>query len=134
MMKRIAVIGLFVWGWFSFPAQAADIDGSVPVFCAFTRAVECHYQVGCDQVLPEDVLLPNFVKIDFQKKIVSMPQFGSNRTTEIKSFQRADGKLILQGHEVRAWSVIINEKTGQMTLAVASEEDGFVLFGSCMVP
>ena len=104
------------------------------MLCAFTRAVECHYRVGCDQVTPEDVLLPAFVKVDFQKKIVTMPEAGSTRTTEIKSFLRADGKIILQGHEVRAWSVIINEKTAQMTLAVASDEDGFILFGECMVP
>ena len=134
MKKKMGIIGLLLWGWLSLPVQAAEVDGSAPAFCAFTRAVECRYQVGCDQIMPEDVLLPTFIKIDFAKKVISMPQFGSNRTTEIKSFMRVDGKLILQGHEVRAWSLIINEKTAQMTLAVASEEDGFILFGNCMVP
>ncbi len=134
MTKKMSIIVLLLWGWMAFPAHAADIDGSTPVFCAFNRAVECHYLVGCDQVTPEEVLLPTFVKVDFQKKIVTMPEAGSTRTTEIKSILRADGKIILQGHEVRAWSVIISEKTGQMTLAVASEEDGFILFGNCMVP
>jgi hypothetical protein len=135
MTKKMGIIViLLLWVWLSLPAQAAEIDGSTPVFCAFSRAVECQYRVGCDQVTPEDVNLPTFVKIDFQKKIVSMPQAGSTRTTEIKTITRADGKLILQGHEVRAWSLVINEKTAQMTLAVASEDDGFILFGSCMVP
>jgi hypothetical protein len=135
MTKKMGIIVvLLLWGWLTIPAQAADIDGSKPVFCAFSRAVECDQRVGCDQVLPEEVLLPTFIKIDFQKKIVSMPEADSTRTTPIMSFVRADGKLILQGHEVRAWSLIINEKTAQMTLAVASEEDGFILFGSCMAP
>ncbi len=134
MKKMMIVIALLLWGFLSFPAQGADIDGSTPVFCAFSRAMECHFRMGCQPVMPEDVLLPNFVKIDFQKKIISMPEAGATRTTEIKSFLRADGKIILQGHEVRAWSVIIHEKTGQFTLAVASEEDGFILFGNCMAP
>jgi hypothetical protein len=38
------------------------------------------------------------------------------------------------GRELRAWSVVIGEKTGKMTLALAGEDDGFVLFGTCMVP
>ena len=116
------------------PAGAAEFDGSTPLLCAFTRAVECDPKGGCEQVLPEEVGLSTFVKIDFQKKIVSLPESGSTRTTEIKSFERVDGKLILMGSEVRAWSVTIGEKTGKMTLAVAGEDDGFVLFGSCMAP
>jgi hypothetical protein len=118
----------------SAPAGAADFDGSTPILCAFTKAMECDPKGGCEQVLPEEVGLSTFVKIDFQKKIVSMPEPGSTRTTEIKSFERVDGKLILMGSEVRAWSVVIGEKTGKMTLAMAGEEDGFVLFGSCMIP
>jgi len=133
MLKKLFIFMLLFVG-LSIPAQAAEIDGSAPIFCAFTRAVQCHHAVGCDLVTPEEILLPTFVKVDLQKKIVTMPEAGSTRTTEIKNSFRADGKLILQGHEGRAWSVIINEKTGQMTLALASEEDGFVLFGSCMVP
>lgn len=116
------------------PAGAAEFDGSMPLLCAFTKAMECDPQGGCEQVLPEEVGLSTFVKIDFQKKIVSMPEPGSTRTTEIKSFERVDGKLILMGRELRAWSVVIGEKTGKMTLAVAGEDDGFVLFGTCMVP
>ncbi len=134
MMKKMSIIAFLFWGFLSFPAQGADIDGSTPVFCAFSRAMECHFRMGCQPVMPEDVLLPNFVKIDFQKKIISMPEAGATRTTEIKSFLRTEGKIILQGHEVRAWSVIIHEKTAQFTLAVASEEDGFMLFGNCMAP
>ena len=137
-MNKIMGISLLLFlGAISFSAQAADIDGSTPIFCAFTKAMQCHHQQGCDQVSPEDVNLPTFVKVDFKNKLVSAisetPE-GKTRTTEIKSFQRVDGQLVLQGHEARAWSVIIGEKTGKVTLALASEEDGFLLFGTCIVP
>ena len=137
MTKKIGMVSLLFLVWISLPAQAADFDGSTPLFCAFTKAIQCHHQEGCQQVFPEDVNLPTFVKIDFKNKLVSATsetQDGKTRTTEIKSFQRANGQLILQGHEARGWSAIIGEKTGKLTLAVASEEDGFLLFGTCMVP
>jgi hypothetical protein len=130
----IVTIFFLCFLWVSPPAGAAEFDGSMPLLCAFTKAMQCDPQGGCEQVLPEEVGLSTFVKIDFQKKIVTMPEPGNTRTTEIKSFERVDGKLILMGRELRAWSVVIGEKTGKMTLALAGEDDGFVLFGTCMVP
>lgn len=137
MKKLMGISLLLILAAAPFQAQAADLDGSTPVFCAFTKAMECHHQKGCQQVFPEDVNLPTFVKVDFDKKLVSavsQTQEGKPRTTEIKSFERTNGQLILHGYEARAWTAIIGEKTGTLTLAVASEEDGFLLFGICMVP
>jgi len=120
-----------------FPARAADFDGSTPVLCAITKMLECQKKSGCEQVFPEEVGLPPFAKIDFQNRVISTTgatEDGKTRTTEIKSIQRDRGHLILQGFEIRAWSVTIGEKSGKMTMAVAGEEDGFVLFGTCVVP
>jgi len=131
----LIVTGIFLCfcGFFA-PAGAAEFDGSTPLFCAFSKAMECQPKSVCEQVFPEEVGLPTFVKIDFKNKLVSATEEGKTRTTEIKTVHRADGQLILQGYEARSWTVIIGEKTGRMTLAVAGEDDGFVLFGSCMVP
>jgi hypothetical protein len=116
------------------PAGAAEFDGSTPLFCAFSKAMECQPTGSCEMVFPEDVGLPTLIKVDFNKKLVTAAQEGKDRTTEIKSFYRADGQLILQGYEARSWSLIIGEKTGRMSLAIAGEDDGFILFGSCMAP
>jgi hypothetical protein len=78
--------------------------------------------------------VPGIVRIDFKNKLVSATQEGKTRTTEIKSLHRADGQLIRQGYEARSWSLVIGEKTGRMILAVAGEDDGFVLFGTGMAP
>ncbi len=116
------------------PVRAAEFDGSTPFFCAFNRAMECQPMSFCEPVFPEEVGLPALIKIDLKNKTVSGGQEGKIRTTEIKNLHRADGQLILQGYEARSWTLIIGEKTGRMTLAVAGEEDGFVLFGTCMAP
>jgi hypothetical protein len=116
------------------PAGAAEFDGSTPLFCAFSKAMECQPTGSCELVFPEEVGLPPLVKIDFKNKMVKATEEGKTRTTAIKNFYRADGQLILQGYEARSWSLIIGEKTGRMSLAIAGEDDGFILFGSCMAP
>ena len=118
----------------SVPAGAAEFDGSTTLFCAFSKAMQCQPTSFCELVFPEEVGLPTLIKIDFKNKRVTAAQVGEDRTTEIKAMQRADGQLILQGYEARSWSLVIGEKTGRMSLAVAGEDDGFVLFGTCMVP
>lgn len=41
-------------------------------------------------------------------------------------------RMSLQGTDgEHSWSMLISEKTGSMTLAVAGEEVGFVVFGAC---
>ena len=53
--------------------------------------------------------------------------------TAIKNQQQLDGMLILQGAENgRGWSMAIDEKSGEMTLTVAGDQVGFVVFGACM--
>ena len=136
-IRKVSMILLLCFSGMPFPARAADFDGSTPVLCAITKMLECQKKSGCEQVLPEEVGLPPFAKIDFQNRVISTTgatEDGKTRTTEIKSIQRDRGHLILQGFEIRAWSVTIGENIGKMTMAVAGEEDGFVLFGTCVVP
>ncbi len=133
ILRILFLIMLLVIGG-SLPARGADFDGSSPIYCAFTKILECQGQKGCDYVFPEDVSLPTFVRIELQKNLISAVRGGETRTTQIKHLVRQDGYLILQGIEQRAWSVMIEEKTGRMTLAVAGQDDGFVIFGSCMAP
>ncbi len=119
----------------SLSAWAAGFDGSAPtIYCAFTKVLECEGKKGCESVSPEEVSLPPFVRIELQKNSIVATQGEKNVTTEIKNLQRKDGNIILQGMEKRAWILTIAEKTGKLTLAVAGDEDGFVVFGTCMAP
>ncbi len=133
MILRILFIMLLVIGG-SLPARAADFDGSAPIYCAFTKILECQGKKGCEYAFPDEVSLPAFVRIEFHKNLITATRGDETLTTPIRHLQRQDGYLILQGVERRAWSLMIAEKTGTLTLAVAGEDDGFVVFGSCMVP
>ena len=55
-----------------------------------------------------------------------------SRSTKIRSHQHAEGRLVLQGLEQeRAWSILISEETGKMSVTSTGSEAGFVIFGAC---
>ena len=120
----------------SFPAGAAGFDGSTPILCALTEAVECDSESGCEATTVEGLDLPHFFKIDFKANIATgigpagMKGSG-HKMTPINTVKRTDGTIILQGIEVRGWSAVVNGETGKMSMAVSGDDEAFVLFGAC---
>jgi hypothetical protein len=115
-----------------YQAKAADLDGSTPVLCAFTSGAECDSTSGCEGTTAESLGLPQFFRIDFPNNVITGVQGGDGRKTSIRDFQRLDGKLMLQGIEIRGWSMVITEKTGKLTLTASGDDEAFVLFGACI--
>src|SRR5208337_3159707 len=121
------------WCW----ADAAGLDGSTPIICAFTSAAGCDSGSGCESTSPEALGLPQFFRVDFDSKrmVAAGPvQEGTKTETKIQNFQRLDGQLVFQGVEVRGWSMVVIEDTGRMTLTASGDDEAFVLFGACTVP
>ena len=120
----------------TYQAKAADLDGSKPVLCVFTSAASCDGKFGCEGTTAEDMNVPQFFKIDFEKKILTPVGVASEVAaaweTKIKDFQRVAGKIYLQGIEVRGWSIVISELTGKMSLTASGDDEAFVLFGVCI--
>jgi hypothetical protein len=119
------------------PANAAGLDGSNTIICAFISATACENVSGCESTTPNDLNLPQFFRVDFKNKriVVGDQTVEATKTgTGITSLQRLDGQLILQGVEIRAWNLVINESTGMMTLTASSGDEVFLLFGACTVP
>jgi len=118
----------------SYQAVAAGFDGSTPILCAFTTAAECDSRNGCERTTVEDVDLPQFFKIDLSKNtITGMGAAGAaQKETRIMGTQRMDETIILQGVELRGWTIVISEKTGKMVLTASGDDEAFVLFGVCL--
>ena len=119
-----------------FQVFAGDFDGSKPLLCAVIRTIECGPDGECKHVTAEHIDIPQFLRIDFEKKIISStPEAGPVRTTKIKNMYREEGKLILQGvQKGKAWNMVINEVTGKVTLSASDDQAGFVVFGACTTP
>ena len=117
------------------PAQvmSAGFDGSAPLLCAVVDVLECSTEGICERGSAESVNIPQFVKIDFKgKRITEAVETEQKKSTAIKNLEHMDGKLIMQGAENgRAWSIIISEETGKMSVAVTEDRFGFVIFGAC---
>ncbi len=110
------------------PAICADFDGSKPLICSAIEAHDCELGVACLRSVPEDLNVPQFIRLDFAKKTLS----ARGRTSQMGEFRRSAGMLILQGFENnRAFSVTINEQSGKLVGAIAADEEGFMIFGAC---
>ena len=112
---------------------AGDFDGSKKLRCVPTDATECSGAGECKRVTVEEINIPRWIAVDFKKKKLSgTDSDGEDETTAIENVRVNDGETILQGAEGgRAWSMVIDQVTGDMTVAIAGDETGFVLFGVC---
>ena len=118
-------------------AAAADFDGSRNLLCVPTDAIQCEGAGDCKRVAVEEVNLPRFVNVEFKKKRLRGTILGGEeQTTAIQNVQTpADGRTILQGAENgRGWTMTIDPATGDMSVAIAGDDIGFILFGVCTVP
>ncbi len=105
-----------------------------PLLCALNQALECGPEAGCTQRTMANVNLPDFIHIDLQKnKIQAFGAPESSQGTTIKSIENLAGKVILLGAEKgRGWTIDLDEKTGKFTAAVAEDQAGFIIFGTCL--
>jgi hypothetical protein len=116
-------------------ASAADFDGSKPLICALMGNFECDSD-GCQRVTAEGINLPQFLRLDFkEKKVTTIREGNQVRTTRIERLDRLVGSLFLQGLENGlAWSLVISETDGKMTLTMTGDQVGFMVFGACTAP
>jgi len=130
-MKRLTatLAGILVGGL----AQADSLEGVDEIVCAAAQVQICIENDTCYSATPFELDIPDFVVIDISKKTVSTTKASNlNRATKFKSVQKADGLIYLQGIEGgRAFSFVIHEASGRMTVAVSRDGMSVSVFGAC---
>ena len=130
-MTRVTYIVAALVLMMSGAAIAGDFDGSKLLICAPVEALDCGPGEGCSKERPEDIGAPNFLRIDFANKAI----VGPKQTTPILVMDKSDNQLLLQGKELGyAWTLVLAQESGTMTLTMVNHEAAFVLFGSCTPP
>ena len=121
----LAATSLTVW--------ADDLTGSSRFLCASVQATECQEGGDCWIDLPWNINVPQFIEVDLDgRRLGTTKASGENRTTAIEHLSRDNGTIVLQGFEMgRAFSFVISENTGQVTVAVAAEGRAVAVFGAC---
>jgi hypothetical protein len=106
------------------PAQADDLTGADRFVCAALVVVACWDDGECEEGMPAELNVPQFIEIDLKAKRLSTTKAsGENRTSPIAQ---------LQGHEAgRAFSFVIAEETGRASVAVATDGRNVSVFGAC---
>lgn len=112
---------------------ADDIRGANELLCSSMEVTACGDDGECIGVFPEDLNIPNFIRIDIKKRKLSTTEAsGEDRETIADTLKRIDGRLILQGYENgRAFSLVIHEETGAATFAGAAVFRSVTVFGAC---
>jgi hypothetical protein len=138
MSTLLTIVGAAALCAAAYPAAAAGklrYDGSKPLVCASFVVHECALNQMCEARTPEAVGLPSLVKVDAGAKRIHDLVSAKPRESAIKAVSHVDGEMVLDGGENgRGWVMTINEETGRMTAAVASDGAGFLVFGQCALP
>lgn len=115
------------------PAFADDLTGAKALLCSSLEVAACESSFGCDSGPATDWKVPTFVEIDLATKTLRTTKAsGEDRSTVASVVERKDGRILLQGVENgRAFSFLIREADGTMTVAVAREELTVSVFGVC---
>ena len=87
----------------------------------------------CYSATPSELDVPDFVVIDLDKKTVSTTKASNeNRSTKFSTVATEAGLIYLQGMEGgRAFSFVIDEASGRLTVAVARDGLSVNVFGAC---
>lgn len=111
-------------------ATAGDFDGSRPLVCSPTQVNDCLPGAACAQQTAESAGFGESITLDFAKKEAK----GKYRAEPlaIRSMDRTDEQLILQGTDLKfAWSAVIFQADGRLTLSIVDRQGAFVFFGQC---
>ena len=130
-MNKIIIVSV---GLLAMSATTAEnLEGVDEMICSAAQAQICLENGECYSAVPWELSIPDFVVIDTKKKTVSTTKSSElNRSTAFPVVKKADGVLYLQGIEGgRAFSFVIDEATGRMTVAVSRDGFSVTVFGAC---
>ena len=133
-MKRLVIASVSVVGFVLLgPARADDLTDAVRFICSSGSVAVCCEGGACATGTPDELDIPQFIEVDMvQKRVNTTKASQLNRTSPIDNLKRVDGKIVLQGIEnQRAYSFLIDEKTGSVSVAVAHDGCTVTAFGSC---
>ena len=117
----------------STPSLADDLGESSTILCTAVQATACSLEGECVTAAPWTLNIPQFIEVDLKKKeLRTTKASGENRSTPIKNIERDGDLIFLQGVEGgRAFSFVIREDTGMVSIAVARDGTNVGVFGAC---
>lgn len=110
-----------------------DLTGEDKFLCAAANVIVCLDDGSCASAAPWELNVPQFINVDMKKSSLSTTKAsGNNRVTIVDNKKRDDGRIYLQGIDRgRAYTFVIDEETGFLTVTVARDDLTVSVFGAC---
>ena len=132
-MRYLLMTATAAAGLASGPVYAIDSDKII--LCATTEVQDCLATRGCEEVQPEDVNVPTFMRLNLKKNRIEV----GDQSVDIERSEEVENRLVMQGAEDGSenrpdgagWTVSVNKDTGRFVATLAMEQAGLVLFGAC---
>ena len=114
---------------------ADDLTGADRWLCSAIEATVCDVDGDCNTGAPWLWDIPQFIEVDLMKKKIATTKASSeNRETPILTLERSDGLVFMQGIENgRAFSFVVEEKSGTLSAAIARTGITVSVFGACTI-
>ena len=130
-MKKLAIMfaGIMTGGL----VQADDLRGVNEMICAVTQVQICIENDTCYPATAAQLNVPDFIVINTKQKTISTTRASKqNRSTPFTNVEKNGGLIYMQGMEGgRAFSFVIHEASGRMTVAVSRDGIAVSVFGAC---
>jgi hypothetical protein len=134
MRRSLETLALVLVGLAAAAIVAADdLTGQQLLLCTPVQVTVCTEDGDCVVDNPWNLNIPQFVEVNLkEKKLSTTKASGENRSTPIRTVLRENGSIYLQGIEAgRAFSFVISEETGMLSVAVARDDKTVSIFGAC---
>jgi len=133
-MKRLLGIALLLGLVCAAAPLDADPLGEADVFlCTAMDVRTCAPDEDCARTSAWALNVPPFIEVDLaRRELRTTRASGENRSTPIKHVESDEGFHYVQGVEGgRAFSMVVNRKTGRLTVSVARADLSVTVFGQC---
>ncbi|MGI9330171.1 MAG: hypothetical protein ACR2QB_05590 [Gammaproteobacteria bacterium] len=115
--------------------SALAMDTDKIILCAATEVQDCLATQGCEQVQPEDVKVPTFMRLNLRKDRIEVGE----RSVAIERREEVENRLIMQGAEDGSenrpdgvgWTISVSKDTGRFVATLAAEQSAIIFFGAC---
>jgi len=130
-MNKLALFALLTVS--ASAVLAENLSEADELLCSVSRIKLCVESGECYDVQPWEADVPQFVVVDTRNRVISTTKASEERrSTPIASYRREGGLICLQGIEAgRAFSFVIDEATGIVTVAVSRDGMSVSVFGAC---
>jgi hypothetical protein len=130
--RRLLALGWGIGAGMSL-AAADEIIGKDQFVCTAWHAITCTTEGQCNPTEAWRLNMPDFLKVDLDAEELQTPEGTDEpRFTAIESISRNEGRIFLNGwQQARGFTWVINEESGEGTLAIVSDTTVVTLFTAC---